>query len=78
MMLRRASPFPMVGDARYRQRHPVSPGAVLCGTNCRSWARSTSCCRGRWGGGVTRSLAIDPHGKSRSSHLLEFEIDLPE
>jgi len=27
------------------------------------------------GGGVTRSLAIDPHGKSLSSLLLEIEID---
>lgn len=27
-------------------------------------------------GGVTRSLALDPHGKSRSSLLLEMEIDL--
>ena len=25
-------------------------------------------------GGVTTSLAIDPHGKSRSSYLLEMEI----
>jgi hypothetical protein len=29
-------------------------------------------------GGVTRSLAVDPHGKSRSSLLLELEIDLPD
>jgi len=27
------------------------------------------------GGGVTRSLALDAHGKSRSSLLLEMEID---
>ena len=27
-------------------------------------------------GGVTRSLALDPHGKSRSSLLLEMEIEL--
>jgi hypothetical protein len=27
------------------------------------------------GGGVTRSLSIDPHGKSLSSLLLEIEID---
>jgi hypothetical protein len=27
-------------------------------------------------GGVTRSLALDPHGKSRSSLLLDLEIDL--
>lgn len=26
------------------------------------------------GGGVTRSLSIDAHGKSLSSHLLELEI----
>ena len=30
------------------------------------------------GGGVTRSLAVDPHGKSRSSLLLEMEIELEE
>jgi hypothetical protein len=30
------------------------------------------------GGGVTRSLALDPHGKSRSSLLLEMEIELEE
>ena len=29
-------------------------------------------------GGVTRSLALDPHGKSRSSLLLEMDIDLPD
>jgi hypothetical protein len=29
------------------------------------------------GGGVTRSLALDPHGKSLSSVLLEMEIDRP-
>ena len=28
------------------------------------------------GGGVTRSLALDAHGKSRSSLLLEMEIEL--
>ncbi|MEL7647829.1 MAG: hypothetical protein AAGU76_07030 [Sedimentibacter sp.] len=27
------------------------------------------------GGGVTRSLAIDKHGKSLSSYLLDIEID---
>lgn len=34
--------------------------------------------QGALGGGVTRSLSIDPHGKSRSSHLLELEVELPE
>lgn len=29
---------------------------------------------GALGGGVTRSLALDPHGKSLSSVLLEMEI----
>jgi hypothetical protein len=33
---------------------------------------------GALGGGVTRTLALDPHGKSRSSLLLEMEIDLPD
>ena len=33
---------------------------------------------GALAGGVTRSLAVDPHGKSRSSLLLELEIDLPD
>jgi hypothetical protein len=28
-------------------------------------------------GGVTRSLALDIHGKSRSAVLLSMEIDLP-
>jgi hypothetical protein len=28
------------------------------------------------GGGVTRSLALDAHGKARSSLLLEMEIEL--
>ena len=31
---------------------------------------------GALGGGVTRSLALDPHGKSRSALLLEMEIEL--
>jgi len=30
------------------------------------------------GGGVTRSLALDAHGKSLSSALLDLEITLPE
>ena len=29
------------------------------------------------GGGVTRSLALDAHGKSLSSALLDLEIDVP-
>ncbi len=33
---------------------------------------------GALGGGVTRSLAIDPHGKTRSSWLLEMPVDLPD
>jgi hypothetical protein len=31
---------------------------------------------GALGGGVTRSAALDPHGKSRSALLLEMEIEL--
>jgi hypothetical protein len=30
------------------------------------------------GGGVTRSLALDAHGKSRSSWLLEMEVELDD
>lgn len=30
------------------------------------------------GGGVTRSLALDAHGKSLSSALLDLEITVPE
>ena len=30
---------------------------------------------GALGGGVTRSLALDPHGKSLSSSLLDMELD---
>ncbi len=33
---------------------------------------------GALGGGVTRSLAIDPHGKTRSSWLLEMPVELPD
>ena len=33
---------------------------------------------GALGGGVTRSLALDAHGKSRSSWLLEMEIELED
>ena len=29
------------------------------------------------GGGVTRSLALDAHGKSLSSALLDLEVELP-
>jgi hypothetical protein len=31
--------------------------------------------RGRLYGGVTRSLTIDPHGKTLSGHLLDMEVD---
>jgi hypothetical protein len=34
-------------------------------------------CHGALFGGVTRSLAVDPHGKSRSSLLLEMEVEVP-
>jgi hypothetical protein len=30
------------------------------------------------GGGVTRSLALDPHGKSLSSSLLDFDLPDPQ
>ncbi|VVE16873.1 beta-lactamase [Pandoraea cepalis] len=30
------------------------------------------------GGGVTRSLALDAHGKSMSSALLDFEVTTPD
>ncbi|MCU1593268.1 MAG: hypothetical protein JWO12_660 [Frankiales bacterium] len=30
--------------------------------------------RGRLGGGVTRALGIDPHGKTLSGHLLALDI----
>jgi hypothetical protein len=30
------------------------------------------------GGGVTRSLALDAHGKSLSSALLDLEITVPK
>lgn len=30
------------------------------------------------GGGVTRSLALDAHGKSMSSALLDFEVATPD
>jgi hypothetical protein len=33
---------------------------------------------GALGGGVTRTLALDPHGKTRSSLLLELDIELPD
>ena len=33
---------------------------------------------GALGGGVTRSLALDPHGKSLSSSLLEIELPDPQ
>lgn len=32
--------------------------------------------RGALGGGVTRSLSLDTHGKSLSSYLLDIEIEL--
>ncbi len=31
--------------------------------------------RGALGGGVTRSLALDPHGKTRSGWLLEMSLE---
>ena len=35
-------------------------------------------CEHALAGGVTTSLALDAHGKSLSSALLEMEVDLPE
>lgn len=34
--------------------------------------------RGALGGGVTRSLALDAHGKSLSSALLDMDVELEE
>ena len=34
--------------------------------------------RGALGGGVPATLSLEAHGKSRSSLLLEMEIDLPD
>ena len=34
-------------------------------------------CQNALSGGVTTSLALDPHGKSLSYALLEMEIDIP-
>jgi len=34
--------------------------------------------RGALAGGVTTSLALDPHGKTRSSLVLELPIDVPD
>ncbi len=34
--------------------------------------------QGALGGGVTRTLALDPHGKTRSSLLLEMPIEVPD
>ena len=34
--------------------------------------------RGALAGGVTTSLALDPHGKTRSSLILELLIDVPD
>lgn len=34
--------------------------------------------RGALGGGVPGTLSLEAHGKSRSSLLLEMEIDLPD
>jgi hypothetical protein len=34
--------------------------------------------RGALQGGVTTSLALDPHGKTRSSLILELPIDVPD
>jgi hypothetical protein len=34
--------------------------------------------KGALQGGVTTSLALDPHGKTRSSLVLELPIDVPD
>jgi hypothetical protein len=33
---------------------------------------------GALGGGVTRSLSLDPHGKSYSSLILTMPVEVPE
>jgi hypothetical protein len=35
-------------------------------------------CEGALGGGVTTSLALDPHGKTLSFALLELPVEMPE
>jgi hypothetical protein len=35
-------------------------------------------CEGALGGGVTTSLALDPHGKTLSFALLELTVEMPE
>lgn len=35
-------------------------------------------CEGALGGGVSRSLCLDNYGKSLSSRILAFELDIPQ
>jgi hypothetical protein len=35
-------------------------------------------CQGALGGGVSRSLCLDNYGKSLSSRILAFELEIPE
>ena len=46
-------------------------------TSCRASPRSISSSAHALGGGVTRSLALDAHGKSLSSALMGMEVDAP-
>ena len=54
---------------------PASSRARWCATNCPIYRRLNFVMSGALGGGVTRSLALDAHGKSLSSALLDLDIE---
>ena len=77
----RAEDFPLLrervtADAvkRHLARHHQGRGHAL--RAAATSARCNSSCEHALGGGVTTSLALDAHGKSLSSALLEMEIEI--
>ncbi|HSN12467.1 MAG TPA: hypothetical protein VLS51_10195 [Propionibacteriaceae bacterium] len=54
----------------------LTPDAVTV-TVHQALCAATVVLRGRLQGGVTRSLTIDPHGKTLAAHLLELPLARP-
>jgi hypothetical protein len=67
-----------VSAARFKAFYAgVVTGAVERYTIDHLWAMNFVC-QGALGGGVSRSLCLDNYGKSLSSRILAFELEIPE
>ena len=74
--------YPLLKEQLTAERFKAFYAGVVAGpveryTIDHLWAMNFVC-QGALGGGVSRSLCLDNYGKSLSSRILAFELELPE